>query len=204
MVAAVKRWLEYAKNTQWLVVFDNYDNPKVPGNADPGAVDSRQFLPEAHHGSAIGTTRSPKVSMGSRVKVGKLEDVRDSLQILSDASHCEGVMDGEWIRILVLYYAADATLPSLGPSAAELARELDGLPLALAMAGAYLDQVATSFAEYFCLYQASWRRLQETSPKVSTYENRQLYSTWQLSLNHIERQSEISSKLLRLWAYFDN
>lgn len=95
VVAAVKRWLEHAKNTRWLAVFDNYDSPKVPGNADPGAVDIRQFLPEAHHGSVIVTTRSPKVSMGRRVKVGKLEDVRDSLQILSDASHREGVMDGE-------------------------------------------------------------------------------------------------------------
>ena len=42
------------------------------------------------------------------------------------------------------------------------------------------------------------------SPEVSTYEDRQLYSTWQLSLDHIKQQSEISSKLLQLWAYFDN
>ena len=82
------------------MAFDNYDNPKVPGNADPGAVDIRQFLPEAHHGSVIVTTRSSKVSMGHRVKVGKLEDVRDSLQILSDALHREGVIDGELFEFL--------------------------------------------------------------------------------------------------------
>lgn len=81
-------------------MFDNYDNPKVPGNADPGVVDIRQYLPEAHHGSVIVTTRSSKVSVGRRVKVGKLEDVRDSLQILSDASNREGVMDGEWFEFL--------------------------------------------------------------------------------------------------------
>jgi hypothetical protein len=74
----------------------------------------------------------------------------------------------------------------------------------LATAGAYLDQVATSFAEYLCLYRASWLRLQQTSPEVSTYEDRQLYSTWQLSLDHIKQQSELSAKLLELWAYFDN
>jgi hypothetical protein len=39
---------------------------------------------------------------------------------------------------------------------------------------------------------------------VSTYEDRQLYSTWQLSLDHIQQQSKVSSKLLQLWAYFDN
>jgi ATP/maltotriose-dependent transcriptional regulator MalT len=100
VVAAVIRWLEHAKNTQWLMVFDNYDNPKVPGNADPGAVDIRQFLPKAHHGSVLVTTRSSKVNMGPRVKVGKLEDVRDSLQILSDASRREGVMNGALCKSL--------------------------------------------------------------------------------------------------------
>jgi hypothetical protein len=40
-VAAVKRWLEHAKNTWWLRVLDNYDNPKVLNNADPEVVDIR-------------------------------------------------------------------------------------------------------------------------------------------------------------------
>lgn len=78
-----------------MMVFDNYDNPKVAGNADSAAVDIRRFLPEAHHGSIIVTTRSSKVSIGRRTKVGKLEDVRDSLQILSDASGREAAMDGK-------------------------------------------------------------------------------------------------------------
>jgi hypothetical protein len=42
-----KRWLDHPKNARWLMVFDNYDNPKVPGNVDHTAVDIRQFLPEA-------------------------------------------------------------------------------------------------------------------------------------------------------------
>src|SRR6266480_5144452 len=95
-------------------------------------------------------------------------------------------------------------LTLLDPDAAELAKELDGLPLALATAGAYLDQVATSFADYLHLYRASWLRLLQTSPKVSTYEDRQLYLTWQLSLNHIKQQNELLVKLLQLWAYFNN
>lgn len=95
VVAAVKRWLEHAKNTRWLTIFDNYDNPKVPGNVDPGLMDIQQFLPEVHHGSVIVTTRSSKVSVGRRMKVGKLEDMHQSLQILSNESHREGVIDGE-------------------------------------------------------------------------------------------------------------
>jgi tetratricopeptide (TPR) repeat protein len=90
------------------------------------------------------------------------------------------------------------------PDAVRLAKELDGLPLALATAGAYLDQVAISFLDYLGLYKESWVKLQKTSPELSSYEYRTLYSTWQVSFDHVEYQNGLSAKLLRLWAYFDN
>ncbi|KAF2705193.1 hypothetical protein K504DRAFT_388600, partial [Pleomassaria siparia CBS 279.74] len=183
-VAAVKRWLEYSKNTHWLMVFDNYDNPKTSGNTIPGAVDISEFLPKAYHGSIIVTTRSSNVSVGQRIRVGKLKDVRDSLQIVSDSSCRKGVIDD--------------------PSAIELVEELDGLPLALATAGAYLNQCSTSIADYLRLYRTSWEKLQRTSPQIKSYEDRKLYSTWQLSLDHVMQQNRNSAMLLRLWAYFDN
>jgi hypothetical protein len=55
------------------------------------------------------------------------------------------------------------------PDAVRLAKELDGLPLALATAGAYLDQVAISFLDYLGLYKESWVKLQKTSPELSSY-----------------------------------
>jgi len=64
--------------------------------------------------------------------------------------------------------------------------------------------VSTSFADYLRLYKASWLKLQQTTPGLSTYEDRALYSTWQLSFDHIKRQNELSTKLLQLWAYFDS
>src|SRR5467141_2976270 len=92
----------------------------------------------------------------------------------------------------------------LDPDAVNLAEELDGLPLALATAGAYLDQTAISFSDYLRLYKESWTRLLKTSPELSSYEDRTFYSTWQLSFDHVKQQNELSAKLLRLWAYFDN
>jgi hypothetical protein len=90
------------------------------------------------------------------------------------------------------------------PSAHELARELDGLPLALATAGAYLHQVSTSFGDYLRLYKVSWLRLQQKTPQLLSYEDRALYSTWNISLEHVKQQSELAAKLLQLWAYLDN
>ena len=92
----------------------------------------------------------------------------------------------------------------LDPDAKILAMELDGLPLALATAGTYLDQAATSCSDYLRLYKASWAKLQKTSPELSSYEDRTLYSTWQISFHHVKQRNEFSAKLLRLWAYFDS
>jgi hypothetical protein len=73
----------------------------------------------------------------------------------------------------------NATLTlTIDPDTVLLAKELDGLPLALATAGAYLDQVAISFSDYLRHYRASWLKLQKTSPELSSYEDRTLYFTW--------------------------
>jgi tetratricopeptide (TPR) repeat protein len=86
-----------------------------------------------------------------------------------------------------------------------LAETLDGLPLALATAGAYLHLLGSfSFAEYLRLYKASWFRLQQDTPRLLTYEDRALYTTWGVSLDHVKQQSELAAKLLQLWAFFDN
>ena len=89
-------------------MFDNYDNPKFPGNKGTSAVDIQQFLPEAYHGSVIVTTRSSKVNVGRRMKIGKIKDVHDSLQILSNSSHRKDVMDGT-VKLVVF----EATLTFL-------------------------------------------------------------------------------------------
>ncbi|TVY13910.1 Protein SERAC1, partial [Lachnellula arida] len=184
VVDAVKAWLSLPGNTRWLMIYDNYDNPKIPGYLDLTAVDIRKFFPESHQGFIIITTRSPQVRIGHAIQVRKLRDTDDSLQILSHTSRREGL--------------------SSDPDAIKLAQELDGLPLALATAGAYLDQVAISVSDYLRLYKESWVQLQAFSPGLSSYEDRTLYSTWQISFDHVKQQNQLSAKLLCFWAYFDN
>ncbi|KAM3074278.1 hypothetical protein ACMFMF_006294 [Clarireedia jacksonii] len=184
VVDAVKAWLSLPYNTRWLMIYDNYDNPKLPGNTDSMAVDIRNYLPESYHGSIIITTRSSQVKTGYPIYIRKLSDVYDSLEILSNVSRREGLRSN--------------------PDAIILARELDGLPLALTTAGAYLDQVAISCSEYLGLYKQSWVRLKESSPELDSYEDRTLYSTWQISFDRVKQQNFLSAKLLCFWAYFDS
>lgn len=76
VATSLMAWLSTPDNTRWLAICDNYDNPRVPGNSDPGAVDIRQFLPEAYQGSVIITTRSSQVKMGPNMPVRKLTEAR--------------------------------------------------------------------------------------------------------------------------------
>jgi tetratricopeptide (TPR) repeat protein len=201
VIEAVKSWLSLPNNSRWLVVYDNYDNPKIPGDEDLQAVDIRKYLPEAYQGSVIVTTRSSQVTIGRRIQLSKLEDVTDSLKILTNTSRREIPVNGKNIKRKENRFQ----LMKLDPNALKLIEELDGFPLALATAGAYLDQVpGASLSDYNRLYKASWLKLQKKTPELSSYEDRKLYSTWQISFEHIQRQNSLSAKLLQLWAYFDN
>ncbi|KAI7081867.1 hypothetical protein KC356_g8821 [Hortaea werneckii] len=179
IAVAVMAWLSMVDNTRWLAICDNYDNPRIGGNTDSAAVDIRDFLPQAFQGSVIVTTRSSLVKIGRSMPVRKLVEVQEAVEILSNNSN----------RSL---------------SANALLSRLDGLPLALATTGSYLDQVTVSIAEYLELYQSSWLQVHEDDPGLDTYADRTLRSTWQVSLDRIEQQNELSSRLLRLWCYFGN
>ncbi|KPA35367.1 hypothetical protein FLAG1_11934 [Fusarium langsethiae] len=208
-VKAVKRWLSERSNNRWLIIYDNYDHPRLYGNAGMDAhmhnaesqsinrrsswqndgivlkaFDIRPFSPESYHGAIIVTTRSSTVKLGQTIRLSKLKRIEDSLQIIESTSNREHL--GE------------------DPASVQLARELDGLPLALSTAGAYLDQVSMTSKEYLELYQESWYRLQKSSPQVLSYEDRAMYSTWNISYLNIEKRNESSAMLLKFWAFFDH
>jgi hypothetical protein len=75
VVDVIKAWLSLPNNTRWLMIYDNYDNPKLPGNTDPAAVDIRKFLPESYQGSVIITTRLSQVKIGYCIQISKLKNL---------------------------------------------------------------------------------------------------------------------------------
>ncbi len=112
-VQAVKRWLDNSKNDRWLVIYDNYDNPRLGGGGNGGlhqgrggglegdedtnvakGYDIRPFLPDAHHGAILITTRSSRVTIGHRIALGKLKKLEDSLEILVHSSNRQDLRKG--------------------------------------------------------------------------------------------------------------
>ncbi|KAH7016584.1 P-loop containing nucleoside triphosphate hydrolase protein, partial [Microdochium trichocladiopsis] len=183
IVQAMKAWLSLPGNTRWLIVYDNYDDPKLPGRKADAVVDIHQFLPGAHQGSIVITTRLSQIDMGYHIRVDKLKSEHESLEILSKVSGRNGLQDDG--------------------DAKDLVRKLDGLPLALATAGAYLKRVPISIRQYLRYYQESWERI-TGNLHLRSYADRTLSSTWQLSYEHVQAQNPLAADLLRWWAYFNN
>lgn len=98
VVTAVKTWLNLRYNTRWLMIYDNYDNPRTPDYSDRSTVDVRQYLPGNDQGSVIITTRSASVTQGRRLHVQKLADLKDGLRILSNMSGRDNIQDGMFFR----------------------------------------------------------------------------------------------------------
>ncbi|KAI8634681.1 hypothetical protein F5Y19DRAFT_120940 [Xylariaceae sp. FL1651] len=181
---AVNAWLSLPGNTRWLLIYDNYDNPKLGNGIDNTGIDIGRFLPEAYQGSIIVTTRSSQVDLGHRIRIKKLESIHEGLQILAATSGRDSVVTDV--------------------NAKSLVEELDGLPLALVTAGAYLRRVSIGFADYLRLYKQSWARLHTDTPNLGSYKDRTLCSTWQLSYVQIQKQYPLAAHLLRWWAFFNN
>lgn len=93
-VDAVRSWLSLRGNTRWLMLFDNLDNPKIPGNPDPNAVDIRRFLPSAQQGFVALTTRSSRLDFGHQIGLQKFQTGHDSLQVLAGLSGRSIPFDG--------------------------------------------------------------------------------------------------------------
>jgi hypothetical protein len=95
------------------------------------------------------------VNIGYRIYIIKLANVYDSLKMLSYTLQRNNIIDN------ILFLIINNCIINLFIDAAviKLVKKLDGLLLALATAGVYLDQVLISFADYLHLYKRLWLRL---------------------------------------------
>ncbi len=117
VVAAVKRWL--ASNKGWLLILDNADDLEM----------AAEFMPLASSGHILLTTRAQFTgTIANSLEVEKMEQPEGALLLLRRAKKL----------------AADAPLEQATAPDRSLAeavvKELDGLPLALDQAGAYIEE----------------------------------------------------------------
>ncbi|KAK5310609.1 hypothetical protein LTR93_011989 [Exophiala xenobiotica] len=171
-----RQWVSDRKNTRWLLIYDNYDDPKQ--------FNLEKYYPFGSHGAIIVTTRRSDLVNGRKIRVQPIQDIEESLEILQTRSKREGVK---------FEHAAKC-----------LAERLDGLPLALATAGAYLSQSTFTFARYLREYERRWNIDPQRQLQLQEYQNRTLYTTWNLSYTRLESEDPDAAKLLKMLGYFDH
>jgi len=55
-VEQILRQLSEQNNSRWLLIYDNYDDPQLPGVSSPNGYDIRRCFPHRTHGCILVTT----------------------------------------------------------------------------------------------------------------------------------------------------
>jgi tetratricopeptide (TPR) repeat protein len=89
-----------------------------------------------------------------------------------------------------------------------LLKLLDGLPLAIAQAGAYIQTNGSTLTKYVAFYEKQWDELMTPSPfndpTLKDYPDRSVWTTWTISYQAIREQHEDTANLLLLWSFLHN
>ncbi|KAL2811480.1 hypothetical protein BJX63DRAFT_433329 [Aspergillus granulosus] len=185
----VLEWLAMPGNTRWLIIFDNIDQYSPAGEHDNGGYDIYEFFPKADHGSIIITSRLRRLTeLGKSFPVQKLMR-KDAIQLLLQSRG---------------FSAKDIARMGAEQDINNLVNLLDGLSLAIVIAGAFMRQTGTNFKEYLELYQTSWVDLQSQSRPTRHYPQGNMVQTWMITYQEIQKRDPIAAELLLLLACFDN
>ena len=88
---ALQLWLDNPENTRWLLIFDNVDDPLIPGVRD-GAYNIQSYFPK-HHGHILVTTRSAQLRIGKTLAIKPVNE-SECLEILVNRSGREDIRQG--------------------------------------------------------------------------------------------------------------
>ncbi|KAK7533196.1 uncharacterized protein J3D65DRAFT_73498 [Phyllosticta citribraziliensis] len=181
-IDAIQHWLSMPGNKHWLIIIDNVDydqsNPK-----DSKSYDLDEYLPRAEHGSILITSRFR--SVGQRFEDLQVDSVTDqeACAILNANARSPTPRDSNYWRPLI--------------------NRLEGLPLALALAGSYIGQLGMSVNDYLDLYNSSWPELVNEHEPRQDYKGRTLLTTWQISVERAKGKDHVVEDLLKVWAVLD-
>jgi tetratricopeptide (TPR) repeat protein len=177
VVRAVQDWL--AENDRWLLIVDGADDLSLV----------LESLPRARTGHLLLTTRDPAVaSLAPRLELLKMSPDEGALLLLRRAA------------VLLPKATLDQVVAEQRADALALSEAVDGLPLALSQAGAYIVERSSSPGEYLGEYEARGRELRARRPEVTLSEHASVTTTFSMAFAKLEATSAPTADLLRLSA----
>ncbi|PKX99538.1 uncharacterized protein P174DRAFT_448002 [Aspergillus novofumigatus IBT 16806] len=182
--------------------------PKLPGiqltqsakNEKEREAHARQYAPAAQTENREGYDIShyfPVVDQGSIIITTRLPQLRD----LGKPLPVRGLSLEEGVQLL-LY--SSGRLTKEDTEAGKLANRLNGLPLAIVMAGSFISQTGVSFAKYLQLYEQSFSELLSEMSPLRHYSQGDIRTTWRISYLEIQKRDAPAAKLLLLISTFHN
>ncbi|KAH0161832.1 purine and uridine phosphorylase, partial [Aureobasidium melanogenum] len=190
IVQGVLDWLSLPTNQRWLHIIDNVDHDINAKDKDPSAYDLAKYSAQVDHGSLLITSRVSTLTVpqnAHRLTEMNLEEARALFENhrgkpVSDIAARDESRDFE-----------------------SLLEKLEGMPLALAQAGAYIRQTNMSICEYLDHYTSTWDDLitKQDSYPLQEYAQRSMLTTWMISYQQVENQDREAATLLKLWAFLD-
>jgi tetratricopeptide (TPR) repeat protein len=175
-VFAVRRWLE--ANDGWLLILDNAD--------DLGLVSD--LLRRELKGHVLLTTRVHATGVVDKVEITQMTPEEGTLFLLRRA------------KLIALTDALGAASEADRAAAAELTREVDGLPLALDQAGAFIEEMSSSPAEYLELYRGEGEKLRAERGGLSA-DHAPVTITFSLAFKQVEEKSAAAADMIRACAF---
>jgi tetratricopeptide (TPR) repeat protein len=180
VVRAVKRWL--TTHTHWLLILDNVDNLEMLAD----------FLPIHSSGDVLLTTRLQALgTLAQSIEVEKMGQDEGVMFLLRRT------------KLLTSGAELDQLTQEPQAQAIEIVTALDGLPLALDQAGAYIEETRCSLAHYLDLYGTSRKELLRRRGRLPVDHPDSVAITWSISFQKVEHESLAAADLLHLLAFLD-
>lgn len=180
VVAAVKRWL--TEHQGWLLILDNADDLDV----------IRDFLPTGESGHILITTRAQAVgSIAYSIPIEKMDEEEGVLLLLRRA------------KVLVAETSLDQATEVDRRQAAAIVATMEGLPLAIDQAGAYIEETGCGLASYLNRYNMHQKELLQRRSASQTDYNDSVATTWSLSFQRIEKANRAAADLMRLCSFIE-
>jgi len=178
VVTAVQHWFREHKG--WLMVLDNVENLHL----------IQAFLPTGYQGSVLLTTRVRRTNpLAQAVEVKQLPETDGVLFLLRRAGR------------LTLPETIEQATPNDVTSAKALWTRMDGLPLALDQAGAYIHEMDCSVQEYLALFDQCQAELLKERGHWSLDHPASVATTFTLAHQQIHRRNPLAGDLLTLCAF---
>ncbi|MFL5591974.1 MAG: tetratricopeptide repeat protein [Ktedonobacteraceae bacterium] len=166
-------------HSSWLLIFDNADDLAMV----------RGYLPEGNTGHILLTTRAQAMGgLARKVELDTMEPQEGSEFLLRRA----GIIEQD--------AALDSASMADRAAAIDIVRAMEGLPLALDQAGAYIEETGESLSNYLSIYQKQRAELLKRRggfvpdhPSVAT--------TWSLAFENVEQANPAAIELMNLCAF---